>query len=102
MTEVEHTRTSAPVPPVDSEPADAEPSGMAMLDTTGNMFQGNLDQPAPLRCSTCTTQNQLPWRYQNICIAGRYQPHPASGMHGLVCVFVFILYHVCTPFLWEV
>ena len=27
--------------------------------------------------------------------------HLASGMHGLVCVFVFILYHVCTLFLWE-
>ena len=25
-----------------------------------------------------------------------------SGMDGLVCVFVSILYHVCTPFLWEV
>ena len=24
--------------------------------------------------------------------------HPASGMHGLVYVFVFILYAVCTPF----
>ena len=28
--------------------------------------------------------------------------HPASGMHGLVYVFVFILYHACTLFLWEV
>ena len=28
--------------------------------------------------------------------------HLASGMHRLVCVFVFILYHVCTPLSWEV
>ena len=28
--------------------------------------------------------------------------HLASGMHGLVCVLVFILYHVCTPFSWDV
>ena len=42
MTRVEHTRASAPVPHVDSEPADVEPSGMAMSDTTGNTSQDSL------------------------------------------------------------
>ena len=65
MERVEHTNTSAPVSSVDSVPADTEPTGMAMSDTTGNTSQGSLDQPAPLRHGTHTTQNQLPWRYQN-------------------------------------
>ena len=62
---VEHTNTSAPAPSVDSAPADAEPSRIATSYTTGNTCHGSPDQPAPLRCGTCTTQNQLPWRYQN-------------------------------------
>ena len=57
MAGVEHTSTSAPVPPVDSEPAYAEPSGMTTSDTAGNTSQGGLDQTAPLRPGTCTTQN---------------------------------------------
>ena len=36
MAGVGHASTSAPVPSVDREPADAEPSGTATLDTTGN------------------------------------------------------------------
>ena len=32
----EHTNTSTPVPPVDSEPIDAGPSGMVSLSTSGN------------------------------------------------------------------
>ena len=63
MAGVQHTSTSAPVPSVDSEPADEEPSEMVMSDTAGNMSQGGPDQPALLRCSTCTTQNELPWKH---------------------------------------
>ena len=65
MAGVEHTNTSAPVPHVDSKAADTEPSGMVTWSIAGNMPQGSLDQPSPLRCSTCTTQNWLPWRYQD-------------------------------------
>ena len=68
MAGVEHTSTSTPVPYVDSEPADSEPSGTATSDTTGNMSQGSPDQPAPLRCGTFATQNQLSWRYQNFAL----------------------------------
>ena len=71
---VEHTSTTAPVPPVDSEPAAAEPSGMAMSDTAGNMSWCGLDQPAPLRHGTCTTQNRLPWRYQNFALLADTSP----------------------------
>ena len=101
MAGVEHTSTSVPVPSVDSQPADTEPSRMATSDTTGNMSQGSLDQPAPLRCGTCTTQNQLPWRTGTLHY-WQIPAHLASWIHGLVCVFVYMLYHVCTPFSWEV
>ena len=65
---VEHTDTSTLVPPVDSEPADADPSGTVTSSTAGNMPQGSLDKPAPLRCGTQKTQNQLLWRYQNFSL----------------------------------
>ena len=37
MAGVQHTSTSVPVPSVDNEPADTEPSGMAKSDTMGNI-----------------------------------------------------------------
>ena len=37
---IEQTRTSAPVPSVDSELTNSEPSMMATLDMTGNTSQG--------------------------------------------------------------
>ena len=57
----EQTRISAPMPSVNSEPADSVPSWTAMLDMTDNMYQGSQDQPAPVRHDTCTMWNQLPW-----------------------------------------
>ena len=62
---VGNTTSQTPAPSVDSVPADARSSGMITPSTTGSTPQGSPDQPAPLRCSTRTTQNQLPWRYQN-------------------------------------
>ena len=52
MTGVENTNTSTPAPHVDSELADAGPSGMVLSSTAGNTPQGSPDQPAPLRCGT--------------------------------------------------
>ena len=49
---VENNSTSTPVPPVDSEPADAGSFGMITPSTVGNTPQGSLDQPAPLRHGT--------------------------------------------------
>ena len=54
MAGVENMNTSAPVPPVDSEPADAGPFGTVMSSAAGNMSQGSPDQPAPLKQSTLT------------------------------------------------
>ena len=55
MTAVENTNTSTPVPPVDSEPADAGLSGMVTSSTAGNTSQGSPNQPAPLRHGMQTT-----------------------------------------------
>ena len=52
-----------PVPPVGDAPVEAEPSGMVTLSSTGSTPETSPDQPAPLRCSTQTTRNQLPWKY---------------------------------------
>ena len=53
----DNNNASTPVPPVDSESADAGPSWMVMPSTAGRTPQGSLDQPAPLRCSVWKTQN---------------------------------------------
>ena len=55
VAEVENTNTSTPVPSLDSEPADAGPSGTVMSSTAGNTPLGSLDQPALLRHGTQTT-----------------------------------------------
>ena len=48
---IENNNTSTPAPPVDSEPADAGPSGMVIPSTAGSTPQGSPHQPAPLRHS---------------------------------------------------
>ena len=54
-----------PAPSVDNVPAAAGPSGMVTSSMAGGTLQCSPDQPAPLRCSTQTTRNQLPWRYRH-------------------------------------
>ena len=97
MAGVEHTSTSAPAPSVGSEPTDAELSGMATLDTTGNMSQDSLDQPAPLRHGTHTTQNQLPWRYQNFALLADTSPPSIWDVWVGLCIclhFISCLYTI--------
>ena len=53
----------APVPPVSDAPVGAEPSGIVTMSSAGSTPENSPDQPAPLRCSTQTTRNQLPIRY---------------------------------------
>ena len=48
---VEDNDASTPVPPVDSEPADAGLSGMVTPSASGSTPWGSPDQPAPPRCS---------------------------------------------------
>ena len=56
----------SPLPPVDDAIVEAEPSGMVTSSSAGSPPQGSPDQPAPLRCSTQTTRNKLPRRYQDM------------------------------------
>ena len=65
---VENNNTSTPMPPVNSEPSDAGPSEMVTSGVAGSTSQGSPDQPAPFWCGTWTTQNWLPWRYQNFSL----------------------------------
>ena len=65
MATVGNTTSPAPAPPEDSVPTDAGSSGMIAPSTAGITPQVSPDWPASLRCSTRTTWNQLPWRYQN-------------------------------------
>ena len=99
MAGTEHTSTSAPVPSVDSEPADAEQSGTATSHTTGNMSQGSPDQTAPLRCGTCSTPEPTPMEVPELWIAGRYQPVQHLRCIGrsvyLSSFYTMSLHHFC-------
>ena len=91
MAGVEHTSTSVPMPCVGSEPTDAEPSRMATSGTTGYSSQGSLDQAAPLRCSTHTTQNQLPWRYWNFALVADTSLPGIFGVWVGLCICLHLI-----------
>ena len=57
MAGVEKNNTLTAAPSVDSEPADAGPSGTVTSRAVGSAPHGSPDQPAPLRCGTQKTQN---------------------------------------------
>ena len=54
---VGNTTSLTAVSPEDSAPADAGSSWIITPNAAGSTPQGSPDQPAPLRCSTRTTQN---------------------------------------------
>ena len=87
MAAVENNNTPAPVPPVDSEPADAGLSGMVTPSTTGSTPKGSPNQPVPLRHGTQKTQNQLLWRYQNFVLQADIRPlniwDAWAGLHAI-------------------
>ena len=73
MAGVEHTNTSPPVPSVDNEPTDTEPSGLVTSSTAGNISQGSPDQHAPLRHGYTYNPEQTPVEVLELWFAGRYQ-----------------------------
>ena len=97
---VEHKNTSTPVPPVDSEPADTEPSGIVTLSTVGSMSQGSPDQPTSLRCSTQRTWNQLPWRYHNFGLLVDTSPPGIWDAWVGLCICLHVISCLFTV-LWE-
>ena len=52
-------------------------------------MQDSLDWPAPVRCSTQTTRNQLPWRYQNFGLSAGTGPTSIRDAWADLCVWLF-------------
>ena len=98
MAGVENNTTSTPVPPVDSEPADAGPSGMVTSSTADSIPQGSLDQTAPLRCSIWKTQNQLLWRYQNFGLLADTRPSNIWDAWIDLCICLHVIFCLYTIF----
>ena len=99
---VQQMRTSAPVPSVDSEPTNSEPSGMAMSDMTSNTPQGSQDQPAPLRCGTCTTWNQCPWQYCNFILSVDISPLGILNAWAGLCICLHLISCLYTIFMGSI
>ena len=98
MAGVENNTTSTPTPPVDSEPANARPSGMVTPSAAGNTSHGSPNQPAPLRCSTWKTWNWLPWRYWTFSLLA------ATSLSGIwdalvgLCICLHVISYLYTVF----
>ena len=98
---VENSNTSMPVPPVDSEPADAGSSGMVTPSEQVthprvvwiNLLHLDMAHGKPRTNFHGGT---------GILVCWQLPVHPASGMLWLGCVSVFMLYLACTPFSGEV
>ena len=59
--------------------------------STDNILQDSPDQPAPVRCSTQTTRNLLPWRYQNYGLSTGTRPTGIWDAWVDLCVCLLIL-----------
>ena len=59
--------------------------------STDNISQDSPDQPAPVRYSTRTTRNQLPWRYQNFGLSTGTRPTSIWDAWVDLCVCLLIL-----------
>ena len=97
MVGVESTNTSTPVPPLDSEPADAGLSGTVKSSAAGNTPQGSPDQPTPLRHGAQKPRSNS-CGGTGILVCWQLPAHLASGMDWLVCASVSMSYPACTPF----
>ena len=100
MAGVEDNNASTPVPPVDSEAADAGLSGMVTPSAAGSTPQGSLDQPAPPRHTVQKTQNHLPWMYQNFSLQADTSPSNIWDMWIGLCVCLHVIFCLYTIF-WK-
>ena len=98
MAGAENNNTSTPALPVDSEPADAGPSGMVTSSTAGNTPQGSLDQPAPLRYSVQKSQNWLPWRFWNFSLLADTSPSDIWDAWIGLCFCLHVIFCLYTIF----
>ena len=98
MAGVENTSTLTPVPPVDSVPTDAVPSGMVMSSTAGNSPHSSLDQPASLKHGTQTTLTDSHGGTR-ISVCWQIPVYPASGMHWFgLCICLHVISCLYTVF----
>ena len=65
-----------------------------------NNMQDSPDQPAPVRCGTWTTRNQLPWRYQNFGLSSDTRPTGIWDAQVDLHVCLHILAWLYTTFKW--
>ena len=100
MAGVENNNTSTPVPPVDSEPTDAGPSGMVIPSATGNTPQVSPDQPALHRCGVWKTQNWLQWRYWNFSLLVDIGPSGIWDACISLCICLHAIFCLYTIF-WK-
>ena len=65
-----------------------------------NSMQDSLDPPAPVRCGTQTTRNQLPWRYRNFWLSTGTRPTGIWDARVDLHVCLHILAWLYTTFRW--
>ena len=82
-----------PAPSVGNAPTESGLSGMVTSNCADNTLQGSPDGPAPLRCSTWTTRNPLPWRYQNFGLLADTGPN--SIWHAWVDLCICLCIMIC-------
>ena len=65
-----------------------------------NSTQSSPDQPAPVRCGTRTTRNQLPWRYRNFGLLTDARPTSIWDAQVDLHVCLHILVWLYNTFKW--
>ena len=66
--------------------------------SANNNMQDSPDQPAPVRCGTRTTRNQLPWRYRNFGLSTDTRPTSIQDARVDLHVCLHILAWLYTTF----
>ena len=75
-------------------------TSLTPVPSTNNSMQDSLDQPAPVRCGTQTTRNQLPWRYRNFGLSTDTRPTGIWDAWVDLCVCLHILAWLYTTLRW--
>ena len=75
-------------------------TSLTPVHSADNSMQDSLDQPAPVRCCTWTTRNQLPWRYQNFGLSTDTSPTGIWDAQVDLHVCLHTLAWLYTTFRW--
>ena len=91
MVGVDNNNASTAVPPVDSEPVDAGPSGLVTPSAAGRTHQGSLDQPAPLDAVCGKLGNDFHGGYQNFGLQADTSPSDIWDVWKGLCVCLHVI-----------